>query len=110
MATTYTIDGTTAALAPYAVTYQNVEVGVDHNGAPILSAFKEVTLQFDGASITYAREWLNTQDGAPHSFDILGDTSLGFVTLSNIYVRVESYPTIESVLAGPFSIKLLRVT
>ena len=109
MATTWTINNSTAALAPYSIVWNKIQAGTDHNGAPIFSAYKEVELRFESASITFAREWLNTENGAAHTFDILGELSLGFITLSNIYVAVEQYPVVESVIAGPFTLKLLKV-
>ena len=91
MANEYTVDGVTASLAPTTVTWRDIQIGTDHNGAPVFSLNKQVELTFQPGSPTYARQWLDTVDGSSHTFDILDERQLGYITLSPIYVRANDY-------------------
>ena len=108
MAENYTVDGVTASLAPFSVQWQNVTIGTDHNGAPIHSLNKQVVLSFSPGSPTYARQWLDTVDGGSHTFDVLDERQLGYVTLSPIYVSTDDFPAIEDINVNGFTITLLR--
>lgn len=100
----YSIDGVSASLAPYSQRPLKSIMGTDHNGAPLFSGMTGAVLSFDAASITYHKQWLDTVDGGSHTFDILGEQSLGYVTLSPCYVTVEEWPSIESTISQPFTL------
>lgn len=109
MANFYAINGTAASLAPFKQTWRKVEIGVDHNGAPIFSGFKEIDLEFDAASITYHRQWTDLENGASHTLDVLNEQQLGYVTLSPVYIRITERPATQSAVSMPMKLTILKV-
>src|SRR5687767_14785509 len=50
MANSYTLNGTTADLAPYSVRWRDFISGTDHDGRSIVGGFQEIDLAFEAAS------------------------------------------------------------
>ena len=46
----FSVNGSAASLAPYSCEYEDLVLGHDGNGAPILSAYKNCTLTFDSCN------------------------------------------------------------
>lgn len=109
MTTYYAINGSAASLAPFSQTWRKIQIGTDHNGAPIFSGFKEVDMSFDAASITYHKEWTDLENGGSCTLDILNEQQLGFITVSPVYVMITQRPAIESAVSMPMSLTILRV-
>lgn len=103
---TYKIDGTTASLAPFSVSWQRIHLGIDHNGAPIYATKNNVICRFPAASPTFARQWIALEDGASHSINMLGPDSLSFFDLSPIYVTVVDPPEMTDIHSGEFTIMI----
>lgn len=108
MATTYALDGTTTTRGPANVSWRRIQVGTDHNLAPIFSQNWEVDLSFPGGSISDHREWTDAVDGASHTIDVLGRDELGFRTLSPVYLRYQSRPVVDSTISGPFVLTIVK--
>ena len=110
MTTFFAIDGGSASLAPWSQRWRKIQIGVDHNMAPLYSANKEIDLQFDAASITYHKQWLDIDDGGSHTLDVLAENQLGYVTLSPVYIKVNQYPDIQATVSMEFSLTILGAT
>lgn len=95
-------------IAPFRQTWHKIQVGLDHNGAPVFSGYKEIDLEFPSCSPTSASQWKNQCDGTAKTVDVLGEYSLGFVTLSSVYLIMTTDYAIENINATPFSIKIIK--
>ncbi len=110
MTTVFAINGVAASLAPHTQTWRTIQVGTDHNKAPLYSANKEIDLEFDAASITFHKQWLDINDGGSHTLDVLAENELGFVTLSPVYIKIINYPSVQSAVSMEFSLTILGAT
>jgi hypothetical protein len=104
----YSIDGSAASLAPFSQRTLKVLLDTDHNGAPIYSGTVGAILTFGEASVTHHRQWLATVDGGSHTFDILDEVALGYVTLSPCYTTVEEWPEIQSTISMGFTMTVRK--
>ena len=104
MATQYTIGATAALLAPSVQRWRRVQVDTDHSKRAIYSGNEEIDLEFDSASITMARQWLEATSGGSLNLTILGRWNLGYVDLSGVYLEINQYPSIEAGVAGNFTL------
>lgn len=109
MANAYTLNGTTVSLAPFSVRWRDLNIGTDGDGRAILGGYQEIDLEFESASITYCREWLERASSGSLNMDILNENRLAYRTLSAVFINVTNYPAIESVHAGPFSLVVTKV-
>lgn len=108
---TYGFNGSAASLHPRSVKWIESKIGTDHNGAPIYSANNTIVMQFDTASITWARQWLTQASGGTSvNLYTLDRWSLGTTILSNVFLEISSPPEIISINAGPFSITVRGAT
>ena len=110
MAEAFTVNGTTASLAPYRQVERDISIGIDHNGAPIYSSYKEIDLFFESASVTFAQQWMAMANGGSHTVDVLARNQIAYKTLSPIYIRINEYPPTESGLTGPFNLTIVKAT
>lgn len=103
MATTYAINGTATSIAPFSQQWMQIKLGADHTMRPILAGNEEIVLNFDSASITMAREWLEAASTGSKTITVLTRYGLGYTDLSGVYLDVTAYPAIESGVSGPWS-------
>lgn len=106
----YTIDGIGASIAPQTVQWQDIQVGTDHQGAPIYSQYKNVIMRFSAASPTHARQWTDLADGASHSLNILERDGLGYTTVSPVYIQLTEPPQSMDIHTTEFSLTVMRAT
>jgi hypothetical protein len=109
MANGFTLNGTTASLAPYSIRWRDIEVGTDGDGRTIISANQEIDMDFEGASISMCRQWLERASSGSLNMDVLDENRLAYRTLSSVFIKVTSYPATENINAGPFSVVVTRV-
>lgn len=107
MATTYTIDGSTASIAPFGVQWVREPIGQDHNGAPLYPQKYNVILSFPESEPAWAKEWLDLADGASHTIDVLNRSQTSFKTLSPVWVSIDQYPPQEDIHTGPFILRIV---
>lgn len=107
MATDFTINGATASLAPSTQTWRQVQIGRDHLMRPIYAGNEEIDLEFDSASITMARQWLEAASGGSLSITVLNRYGIGWTDLSGVYLEVVQFPVIQSGYAGGWSMKVI---
>ena len=103
MATSYAINGTLTALGPYSQRWRQIPLGADHTQRAILAGNEEIDLEFDSASITMAREWLEAASSGSLTITVLSRYGLGWSDLSGVNISVTTYPAIESGMSGPWS-------
>jgi len=109
--TAYRLNGTTASIVPYKQTWEDLTYGTDHLGAPIVSAFKNCTLEFDSMNYASAQQWLqfcNTGTSLA-TLTILNLDGTSFTAFSGVFLSMQSRPTFESGYVGPFSIKVVKL-
>lgn len=109
MANAFTLNNSTASLAPYSVLWRNVEIGQDHNGLILYARHKEIDMQFDSGSVSFAREWIERASSGSLNMDVIEQNGLGYKTLSGVILRITNYPDLQSVVSGPFSLTVLKV-
>ena len=97
MATTYTVNGVSASLAPINVLWQGMPVGRDHTQRAIYSGNWEVHLMFPPASISWGQQWLHAASAASANVTVLRQYQLGFTDLSGVQLEVLTYPGIENI-------------
>ena len=107
---TWQIDGSAASIAPQTVQWQDIQVGTDHQGAPIYSQYKNVVLFFPPASPPHAREWTGLADGASHSINMTQRDGLGFTTVSPVYVQATEPPQLMDIHTTEFTLTVSRAT
>lgn len=99
MATVYTINGTTAELAPYHQKWRQIQIGRDHEQRAIYSANEEIDLMFDSASITMARQWLEAASSGSANVTVLARYGVGWTDLSAVQLEVVDPPAVEAGVA-----------
>ena len=109
----YTINGSAASFAPYSQEIEDLVVGHDGNGAPILSAYKNVVLTFDSAnsSATYNQwsQFISTGTSVV-SIGVLNADQNGFVYPSGVFLEWDRRPRLEAgAIIGPWSIRVTGV-
>lgn len=106
MATTYAINGTPTAIAPFSQQWMQIKIGTDHEQRALLSGNEEIVLSFDSASITMAREWLEAASTGSKTVTVLTRYGLGFTDLSGVYLEVTEYPAIEAGVSNPWAMTI----
>ena len=100
MATDFTVNGTTADIAPTAQTWRQILIGRDHNQVPIYAGNWEIDLAFQPASITFGQQWLDASSSGSANITVLNKYQTGFTDLSAISMEVTQPP---QVTAGHFT-------
>lgn len=100
---TWLLNGITASIAPYSIRWRKMLIGHDHTRRPIYSGNWEIDMSFDSASITFARQWMESASAASANVTVLKPYSIGFTSLSGVQLEVVEAPTVESGMAGPWS-------
>ena len=110
MTTEYTINGTTASLAPYSQRWRQVTNGRDSLQRATFQAYWEIDLSFDSASITHTRQWLEAASAASANLTILNKYQTDYTDLSAVQLEVTDAPTLETVVFGPWSMVVKGTT
>ena len=100
---TWLLNGVTASIAPYSIKWRQMLIGHDHTRRPIYSGNWEIDMSFDSASITFARQWMESASAASANVTVLKPYSIGFTSLSGVQLEIVEAPTVESGMAGPWS-------
>ena len=109
--TAYRVQGSTASIVPYKQTWIDNIVGVSHDGAPIVGAFKSCRLEFDAMTVGSMSQWLQFCNTGVSlvTLTILNQDATSFTAFSGCFMTVDSRPTFESAHSGPFSILVSRL-
>lgn len=103
MATTYAINGTSTLIGPYLQRWRQVPLGTDHTQRAILAGNEEIDLDFDSASVTMSRQWLEAASGGSLTLTVLSRYGIGWSDLSAVQLHVTTYPSVEAGMSGPWS-------
>lgn len=103
MATAYTINGTTASLAPSEQKWRGMQIGRAHDQRQLLSGNWEIDLLFDSASVTHMRQWAEAASAASANVTVLDQYKLGYTDLSAVQLEMLEYPSFQAGVSGPWS-------
>ena len=109
MANSYTLNGTTAELAPYSVRWRDFVSGTDHDGRAIVGGYQEIDLAFEAASAPFARAWLERASSGSLNMDVLDQNKIAYRTLSAVFLEVVDYPAVEGTWSTGFAMTVTRV-
>jgi len=106
----FCVNGSAASLAPYSQEWEDLVMGRDHNGAPILSAYKNILLTFDSADAPRVNQWTqfcNTGTSVV-SVNVLNLDQTSYIAFSGVFLEFDRRPRLEAALyMGPWSIRIL---
>ena len=102
MATTYTINGLTASMAPFSVRWRQQAVGRSHDQRALYSGNWEIDLSFGAASISWGQQWLDAASSGSANLTVLDKYKISFTDLSAVQLEVLAWPNIENINFGPW--------
>ena len=108
----FVINGSAASLAPYSQEWGDIVMGHDHLGAPILSAYKTVTMTFDSCPSALYQQWSQfvSTGTSVVSVNILNQDQTSFIAVSGAFLEWDRRPRLEQGLVmGPWSIRIVGI-
>src|SRR3990167_10577062 len=108
----YAFNGSTASLAPYQQTWQDIVIGIDHTNRPVLAATKSVVLQFDACNYASYNQWSQLHGASLTSIQLLNLDAGSMTTYdnSNITFQIQSRPNFEAGYVGRWSAIIHGIT
>lgn len=108
----FLLNGSSASLAPVSQQYEDLTLGRDHNGAPILSAYKNILLEFPECSVALMQQWAQfaSTGTSLNTLTVLTqDSSASFSAFSGIYLEWAKRPELVSGVTGAWSLRVTNV-
>ena len=102
----FAFNGSTASLAPYQQTWQDIVLGRDHTGRPVYAATKNVQLQFDACTQASYNQWQQLHGASLTSVQLLNLDGTSFVTYqpTGLFMEIADRPTFEAGHVGRWSV------